>query len=214
VAVPGVGNGGHVHLSVWRGETNLMGSGDGPAGLAPEAEAFCAGMLAHLPGLMAVGAPSPVSYLRQVPSHWAGVYECWGVENREAAMRVVTGSSGSESWAANVEVKCFDLLANPYLVLAGLLAAGSAGLDDEARLPPPVDVDPAVLDETTLAERDVRRLPTNLADAAEAFESDAALTAAFGADLVASLLAIRRSDLEQYADLTDEELAAATRWLH
>ena len=128
VEVPGVGNGGHVHLSLWRDDTNLMAGGEGPFGLTAEAGAFAAGVLEHLPALMAVGAPSPVSYLRHLPSHWAGTFACWGLENREAAMRMVTGSTGSHAWAANLEVKCFDLHANPYLVLAGLLASGRAGM--------------------------------------------------------------------------------------
>jgi glutamine synthetase len=53
-----------------------------------------------------------------------------------------------------------------------------------------------------------------LADALDAFQDDRELATAFGPDLVASLVAIRRSDLEQYAGMTDEDLAAATRWLH
>ena len=56
---------------------------------------------------------------------------------------MITGSAGSSDWAANLEVKCLDLTANPYLLLAGLLAAGSAGVAGGARLPEPVDVDPA-----------------------------------------------------------------------
>jgi glutamine synthetase len=214
VAVPGVGNGGHVHLSLWREGANLMSGGSGPFGLTPEAAAFCAGILSRLPALLAIGAPSPVSYLRLVPSHWAGVYACWGVENREAAMRMVTGSMGSQLWAANVEIKCFDLLANPYLVLAGLVFAGVAGLDDELTLPDPVDVDPAALDAETLVSRGIRRLPTSLGEALAAFKADDALREALSPELAASIVAIRESDIEQYADSSDEELAAATRWLH
>ncbi len=214
VAVPGVGNGGHVHLSLWRDDRNLMAGGAGPSGFTDEGEAFSAGVLERLPALLAIGAPSPVSYLRLVPSHWAGVYACWGVENREAAMRVVTGSTGSEPWAANVEIKCFDLLANPYLVLAGLIACGLAGMREGSRLPEPVDVDPAALGEETLASRGIRRLPLTLADAVAAFEADDALTSAFGAELMASVSAVRESDIEQYADLDDADLAAAIRWLH
>ena len=129
-------------------------------------------------------------------------------------MRVVTGSAGSESRAANVEIKCFDLHANPYLVLAGLVAAGSAGIGEQAVLPEPVDVDPAVLDDETLASRGIRRLPTTLAEAVAAFQSDDVLPAALGADLMASIVAIRESDIEHYAELDESALAAATRWLH
>ncbi len=111
------------------------------------------------------------SYLRQVPSHWAGTYACWGLENREAAVRMVTGSTGSHDSTPNVEVKCFDLHANPYLVFAGLLAAGLAGLSSGAALPDPVDVDPAALSEDELERRGIERLPPSLREAVDAFAS-------------------------------------------
>ena len=62
--------------------------------MTTEGESVLAGLLDALPALCAVGAPSVASQLRQVPSHWAGVYRCWGRENREAALRLVTGSIG------------------------------------------------------------------------------------------------------------------------
>jgi glutamine synthetase len=214
VLADGVGNGAHIHLSLWRDGANLMAGGEGRFGLTAAGEAFTAGILAHLPALLAIGAPSVASYLRLVPSHWAGAYACWGLENREAAMRMVTGSSGSESWAANVEVKCFDLLANPYLLMAGLLAAGASGLREGGDLPPPVDVDPAVLGEDDLAARGITRLPTTLEQALAAFDADDVLADALGPDLTASVAAVRRSDVEQFEGVSDEELSAATRWLH
>jgi glutamine synthetase len=214
VAVSGVGNGGHVHLSLWREGRNLFAGGEGRLGLTDTAESFSAGVLTHLPALLALGAPSPVSYLRLVPSHWAGAYACWGLENREAAMRLVTGSAGNETRAANMEVKCFDLLANPYLALSGVLAAGLAGIVDEARLPEPVDVDPAALGDEVLAERGIARLPTSLRSALDAFRSDDALNDAFGPALVASIVAVRESELELFDGASDDELTAATRWAH
>ena len=214
VSVPGVGNGGHVHLSLWHEDRNLMAGGDRRFGLTADGEAFSAGVLSRLPALSAIGAPSVVSYLRLLPSHWAGAYACWGLENREAALRMVTGSAGSHPWAANMEVKCFDLLANPYLLLAGLLAAGTAGLDDRAELPEPVDVDPAAVGAQTLADNGVRRLPETLAEAVDAFAGDDALAAALGPDLVESLVALRHSEIELFERASEEEVSAATRWLH
>jgi glutamine synthetase len=213
VAVPGVGNGGHVHVSIWRDAQNLMAGGpDEHFGLSPEGDAFAAGVLTHLPALMAVGAPGVTSYLRHVPSHWAGTYACWGLENREAAVRMVTGSPGATSTAANVEVKCFDLHANPYLVLAGVIAAGLAGLAAGVKLPDPVDVDPAVLPDNELEHRGIRRLPTSLREAADAFAQDAVIREAFGESLSTSIVAIRRSEVELFDGVSDEEVAAATRW--
>jgi glutamine synthetase len=61
--LPGqVGNGGHLHLSIWRGGRNLFAGSDGPHGMTPDGEAFLAGILAELPALTAVGAPSAASY--------------------------------------------------------------------------------------------------------------------------------------------------------
>lgn len=214
VSVPGVGNGGHVHLSLWRDGVNLMAGGSGPHALSAEGEGFAAGLLSHLPAVMAIGAPSPVSYLRLVPSHWAGVYSCWGLENREAALRMVTGSRGSEASAANLEVKCVDLFANPYLLLAALLAVGDAGRASGLSLPEPVEVDPAVLSDEERARRGIGRLPTNLGEALEAFEGCPVLADLLGPELAASVIAIRRSDIDTYAGVPDDELAAALRWLY
>jgi glutamine synthetase len=214
VDAAGVGNGGHVHLSLGRDDRNLMSGGSGRFGLTDEAAAFAGGILEHLPALLAVGAPSVASYLRLVPQHWAGAYACWGLENREAALRMVTGSTGSEDWAANLEVKCFDLHANPYLMLAGLLAAGTNGLDGGTDLPDPVDVDPASLSEDVLAERGIRRLPTTLREATDAFADDEVLGSAYGEALAGAIRAVRESELELFEGASPEEVAAASRWAH
>ncbi len=214
VDADGVGNGGHVHLSLWRDGTNLMSAGDGPFGLTEEASAFVGGILSRLPALLAVGAPGAASYLRLVPQHWAGVYACWGLENREAALRLVTGSTGETDSVANLEVKCFDLQANPYLTLAALLAVGAAGIADGADLPEAVDLDPAALAEADLAARGIARLPTSLAASLAAFVSDDVLTTAFGRPLVDSLRAVRESEIERFDRASPEEVAAACRWVH
>jgi glutamine synthetase len=214
VDAAGVGNGGHVHLSLGRDERNLMAGGSGRFGLTEEATAFAGGILEHLPALLALGAPSVASYLRLVPQHWAGAYACWGLENREAALRMVTGSRGSEDWAANLEVKCFDLHANPYLLLAGLLATGTAGLESGATLPDPVDVDPATLGEEALAARGIKRLPDTLREATDAFAADGVLGAAFGVTLAGAIRAVRESELELFDGSSPQEVAAASRWAH
>jgi glutamine synthetase len=214
VEAEGVGNGGHVHLSVWRGGQNMMSGGDGRCGLTPVGEAFAAGILNRLPALLAIGAPSVASYLRLVPSHWAGVYACWGLENREAALRMITGSAGSSAWAANIEVKCLDLTANPYLLLAGLLATGLNGVASEGQLPEPVDVDPAVLPPDELDRRGIRRLPMTLRESTDALAADTVLREALGSALIDSVLAVRESEIELFAGASAEEVVRAFRWTH
>ncbi|GII81716.1 glutamine synthetase [Sphaerisporangium rufum] len=209
VVAGGVGNGAHVHASLWRDGVNLMAGGGGPHGLTGPGEAFAAGMLARLPALLAVGAPAVASHLRLVPSHWAGAYACWGLENREAALRFVAGPPGDRC-AANMEVKCFDPAGNPYLVMAALLAAGRAGLAEGARLPPPVQVDPATL----AADAGVARLPVAPEEAVAAFESEPALRAALGEAVIDTVAAVRRGEIALFAGASAEEVVARTRWRH
>lgn len=207
VLADGVGNGGHVHLSLWRDDTNLMTAGEGPHGLTKEAESFTAGILTHLPALLAIGAPSVASYLRLIPSHWAGAYACWGLENREAALRLITGAEGEHHTAANLEIKCTDQSANPYLILAALLATAHTGLKESTRLPLPVTTDPATL-------TDQPRLPTTLNAALRSFEADPTLIEAFGEAVIDTIATVRRGEIALFADATPEQIAFRTRWRH
>jgi glutamine synthetase len=207
-----VGNGGHVHVSLWRGRRNMFAGGDGPYGITLEAEAFMAGVLRELPALLVLGAPSVGSYLRLVPHHWAGAFQTWGLENREAALRLVTGTAGYEASSANVEVKCFDLSASPYLVTGGVLAAGLAGLEEKLRLPPEVTVDPATLTRGKLSAAGARRLPVSLPGALDHFEKSTVLANALGQPLHETIMEVRRAEVALFADASPEEVARRCRW--
>ena len=208
-----VGNGGHVHLSAWQDGRNLFAGGRGPHGLTAEGEAVAAGILDLLPALLGIGAPSVASYLRLVPSHWAGAFACWGHETREAALRLVTGDAGIESSAANLEVKCFDLAANPYLLLGALVAAAVEGLQRHRRLPPPVTGDPARFSGDELAARGIRRLPTTLDVSTEALAATDTLRTALGDMLMDAVLAVRRAEADRFRDASPEDVVAALRWV-
>ncbi|GHA07826.1 glutamine synthetase family protein [Streptomyces echinoruber] len=214
VSGQGVGNGGHLHLSAWRGTANLHAGGEGRYGMTAAAESFAAGVLAHLPGLTAVTAPSPASYLRLRPSQWAGVFTCWGRETREAAVRIVTGTAGRRHRAANLEVKPVDLAANPYLALACVIAAGLDGVSGSAPLPEEVTGDPARLGPEEAAARGVRRLPVSLAEAVEEFRGDEVLRAALGPVLADAVVAVRLGEVAAVRGLDDEQVAAAYRWVY
>jgi glutamine synthetase len=207
-----VGNGGHVHFSLWREGTNLFAGGAGPHGMSETGESFVAGVLAELPALVAVGSPSVPSYLRLIPSHWAGAFACWGRENREAAIRFVTGMVGSRESAANTEVKCFDQSANPYLVVGALIAAGLAGVERGLRLPDEVTVDPGGLTDDELATRGIQRLPRSLEEALAHLEKSDLLRDAMGPMLFGPFAAVRRAEAEAFADQEPDEIVAAHRW--
>jgi glutamine synthetase len=207
-----VGNGGHVHFSLWRDGVNLFAGGQGPYGMTDIGEAFVAGVLAQLPALVAVGSPSVPSYLRLIPSHWAGAFQCWGRENREAAIRFVTGMVGTRETAANTEVKCFDQSANPYLAAGALIAAGLAGMERDLRLPDEVTVDPGALSDAELAHTGIQRLPQSLDEALSNLEKSDVLRDAMGPMLFGPFTAVRRAEAEAFAGLDPEEIVAAHRW--
>ncbi|WP_351224418.1 glutamine synthetase family protein [Streptomyces sp. NPDC002133] len=235
VEAGGVGNGGHLHLSLWRDGQNLCRGGRGPFGTTSDSEAFLAGVLEALPALLAIGAPSPASYLRLEPSRWAGAFQCWGLENREAALRFIAGAPDDPE-GANAEVKCFDAAANPYLVTGAVIAAGLAGLAAGARLPEPVTGDPATwADEPAEDSGPARggadagaapagsddghdgprgapaRLPRSLPEALAHFVRSDVLREALGDALFEAIVAVRRAEAELFAGKSPQEIADTTR---
>jgi glutamine synthetase len=211
--VPGqVGNGGHWHFSTWRDGENQFAVGDGPYGMTGEAQSFVAGILAELPALLAVGCPSVASYLRLVPSAWAGVYQVWGRENREAAVRLVTGIVGTRDASSNAEVKTFDLSANPYLAIGALIAAGLAGVEQGLQLPAEFPDDPAGHPEEELEQLGVRRLPSSLSESVAHLEKSDVLREAMGSVLFGAFVAVRRAEIEAFESLEPDAIAAAHRW--
>jgi glutamine synthetase len=174
------GSGCHAHVSVWRGEENLF-LGDDELGLSQVARHFLGGILAHAQALCALTNPTVNSYKRiNAPvtlsgATWSPSSVTWGANNRTHMVRV--------PGPGRIEYRLADGAANPYLLQAGLLAAGLDGL---ARA-----LDPGGrLDVNMYTDGDsvpgVRRLPLNLLDAVRAFEACEPLRAALGGSFSAS----------------------------
>ena len=195
------GNGCHIHFSLWEadGSFNRFHHASAPDQLSGEARSFIAGVLAHLPGLCGLSAPSFNSYHRIVPQYWAGAFVCWGHDNREAPVRVPSVFSGMEEASTNAELKAADASSNPYLAVGGLIAAGLDGLERGLEPPEPVEVDPATIDEQEREARGILRLPATQAEALDALEADSVLMDALGPVLSGSYLAVRRSEWAAYS---------------
>ena len=208
-----VGNGCHIHLSLWdRRGRNLFHGGRGPDGMTRQAEAFTAGVLASMPALTAITAPSVASYQRLQPHRWSGPWACWGRENREAALRFVTGMVGSRGQAANLEVKAMDAGANPYLALGAIVAAGLDGMERKLALPDPVLVDPASIPAAERRAMGVHQLPSSLRAAIREFERSTVLREAMGDVLFESFLATRRAERAEFEGKSPEDVVRAHRW--
>jgi glutamine synthetase len=207
-----VGNGQHLHFSLRRDDRNLLAGGSGRYGMTAEGEEFLAGVLEAMPALVAVLAPSVASHVRLVPSRWAGAYQCWGRENREAALRLVTGSTGETHRVANAEVKCVDGSANPYLVVGAVLVAGLEAIGRGLSLPEEVPGDPALLAPEEYERRRLARLPETVEAGLGHLDGHGPLKEAMGDYLCDAFTAVRRAEAALFAGRTPDEVVAATRW--
>lgn len=199
------GSGCHLNLSLWRDGKNLTGDASRETRLSREAEAFIAGLLAHLPALCALTIPSRNSYRRIRPHFWAGAFTAWGYDNREATIRVFAAGSGEPK---RFEVKSVDATANPYLALGATLAAGIDGLERNLELPAEMRDDPGRLSEAERKEIGVAPLPASLGDAIVELERDETLLRALGEARARAYLAVRRAEWEALKDVSLEEEAA------
>ena len=178
--------------------------------MTPEGESAVAGLLAGLPDAQGVLCGSIVSGLRMQPGHWSGAYVCWGTENREAAVRFLIGGP-SNPYGANVEVKVIDPSANPYFASAAILGLALDGIERKLPLPPETGVDPATLTDEHRADAGIVLLPTSQADALTALDQSSLLRGILGDPAVDAVVAVRRYEQENFADLAPDELAQKFR---
>lgn len=197
------GSGCHLHLSLWHDGQNLLPNLEATGELSKIARRFIAGILHHLPALMAITTPSTNSYRRILPHSWSGAFRCWGMDNREAAVRVP--SNPEEFSPTHFEVKTVDATANPYLALGAVIAAGLDGIRHCLELAEPVAVDPGTLTESERTNREIDRLPTNLGEAIEHLNADKVLLNALGTELAQAYLAVRKAEWEAMKNWELEE---------
>jgi glutamine synthetase len=206
------GNGHHLHVSLYEGEDPVLFDASG--GLSGPGRGLVGGLLAHLPAVMAFTAPSPNSYQRLAPGMWASAFAAYGLDNREAAVRLASPVAGRESATANVEIKPVDATSNPYLALAAVLAAGMDGIDRGLDPGEPTMVDPATLGEDERVTRGIRPLPASPDEALDALEGDAVLVDAIGEPLVRTHVAVARAQSAMARELPPEEVAATAAELY
>jgi glutamine synthetase len=152
---------------------------------------------------VALTCASVNSYRRLQPQMWASAYRVWGPDNREAALRVASSFRGHEAESTNVEIKASDSSANPYMALGGLIAAGLDGIDRELELPAPVMSDPHTLTDQERRAIGADRLPNNLSTAIENLNRDRVLAEALGEHLLAAYTAVKKLDVEDFANQDD-----------
>ena len=208
------GSGMHFHVSLWQDQGsnahNLFvphrsdGAVDRQAVLSPRGQQFAAGVLAHAAALCALAAPTVNSYKRlrvggsRSGTGWAPACVSHGHNNRTALMRTLHD---------RFEWRLPDASANPYLVLAGLIAAGLDGLDRGLALPPAVEDDLYEMTPAQWAARGLARLPQDLGQALDALAADDVVLGALGPILAGEFTRLKRAEHDAHAaHISDWEL--------
>ncbi|MEY4681785.1 MAG: type III glutamate--ammonia ligase [Alphaproteobacteria bacterium] len=190
------GSGCHAHVSVWdrAGRRNLFHDPKGELGLSRMAYDFLGGVLGSAEGLCALFNPTVNSYKRiNAPrttsgATWSPNAVTYGGNNRTHMVRIPD--------AGRFEFRLMDGAANPYLLQAGLIAAGLEGVEAKRDPGPRRDIDMYTQGHTL---EGVRRLPANLLDALRAFASDAALRARLGEPFCNSYLKLKHEEWSRFS---------------
>ncbi|PHT36714.1 hypothetical protein CQW23_24414 [Capsicum baccatum] len=181
------GSGSHVHISLSRnGENVFMASGDSKYGMSKIGESFMAGVLNHLPAILAFTATHPLSYERMLPKTRNAAYVCWGKENTEAPLRTASPPGIVDDLVNHFEIKAFDSCANPYLSLAAIILSGVDGLRKDLSLPKPVEGDSDVAGEKP------RSVPDSISDSLVALEEDTLFSEVMSENLLIAIKGIRK----------------------
>jgi glutamine synthetase len=201
------GNGAHLHLSL-RDLGQDLEPGDQPVFYDPDDKYrlsevgyhWIGGLLAHLPALVALTCASVNSYRRLAPQMWSSAFTCYGMDNREAAVRICSPLRDDPARSVNLELKPSDSSANPYLALGAVIHAGLDGIRRKLDPGAAVNVDPATLTEAERSALGADRLPSSLGAALDALEADEYLIGTLGDLRRRAYLAVKRSEAAAFAD--------------
>ncbi len=193
----GIGNGTHLHLSLWNDKTPVTHDAKAPHGISERVAPFFAGVLEHLPAICAFSAPSVASYHRLTPNRWAPVHADLSVQDRGAAVRVAPlflASPEEPKRQFNVEFRVADGASCPYLALGAIVWAGVDGLARGLALP--------------AADAEWPLLPRSLEAALAALETDKGTDSWWCDESKSAYLAFKRAEIKALEGATPEEICA------
>ncbi|MEP6725769.1 MAG: glutamine synthetase family protein [Bacteroidota bacterium] len=190
---------GHVHQSLWSpdGKQNIFYDKKSKTGISPLMESYIAGQLFCLPHILPMFAPTVNSYKRLTEGAWAPTTVTWAIDNRTTALRVLPAGAVS----TRLETRVVGSDANPYLAMAGCLAAGLYGIKNKMKLKTPATQGNGYADKKNGV------LPKNLWEASLAMKESTVAGELFGDAFVQHFTGTREWEWRQFSKVvTDWEL--------
>ncbi|MFV0502529.1 MAG: type I glutamate--ammonia ligase [Lachnospirales bacterium] len=155
------GNGMHLNMSLFQNGKNVFYDENGENGLSDVAYNFIAGLMTHIKSMTSLTNPTVNSYKRLVPGYEAPCYIAWSPSNRSPLIRV----PDTRGTGTRIELRCPDPSANPYLAIAGCLAAGLDGIKRNLKVTDSVDTNIYDLNSKDRKRMGIDSLPKNLSEA-------------------------------------------------
>ncbi len=187
------GNGMHVHQSIWNEQQNLFYGEGRRNNLSLIAERFTAGLLTYASEITAITNQWVNSYKRIVPSYEAPVYIAWGSANRSSLIRIPKYYPVTEQ-SVRIEYRSPDPACNPYLAFLVMLAAGMEGIKNDLELPSEIAEDIYHMPESTVNERNIGMLPSNLGEALAAMKRGSIVKDKLGEQFMEDFVRIKEAD--------------------
>jgi glutamine synthetase len=190
------GSGMHVNMSLsdLEGENVFCDEND-RYGLSSTAYHFIAGLLKHARGMSAITNPTVNSYKRLVPGYEAPIYIAWSARNRSPLIRI----PATKGKGTRVEMRNPDPMANPYLVLSVLLAAGLDGIENRIEVPEPVNSNIFSMSLKEKQERQIISLPKDLEEAVEDMRQDPLIKETLGEHIFNSYIEAKELEYMDYS---------------
>ncbi|MGI9567059.1 MAG: type I glutamate--ammonia ligase [Nitrosopumilus sp.] len=166
----------HINQSLWKTKSKkdynvFYDPSDKYAELSQTAHYYIGGLLDHAKALCAITNPTSQSYRRLVPGFEAPTNIAWGRMNRSVSVRIPAHHKKRPE-NKRIEYRPPDPTSNIYLVETAILLAGLDGIKRKIQPTDPVDVDTYKLSEREMKKLSIKKLPTSLKEAVNAFNSD------------------------------------------
>ena len=209
-ATDGVGNGVHMHFSFRSADgANALYDENRPGLVSETGASFVAGILRHMPALVAFTAPSPISGLRLQPHHWSSSYTWFGDQDREASLRICPVNrmgKADPSRTFNIEYRPADATACPHMALGVMVRAGLEGIRARLPAPPLFAGDPEAITESERQALGLQRLPATLGDALDRLMADATVTSWFDPLAIETYVGMKRMELKLAGPSVDDAM--------
>jgi len=202
------GNGCHAHVSVWNGKNNKFLDKKDDLGLSKLAYNFLGGIMNNTQALSAFFNPTINSYRRinapptKSGATWSPSSISYTGNNRTHMIRIPD--------QGRFELRLMDGSANPYLLQAGIIAAGLEGINKKLNPGKPLHCN---MYEDFKKYPNLKKLPNDIEQAIKMLEKSKSLSNAFGKDVIASYIKLKRSEIKNFkSSSTFNKRKPVTKW--